>query len=400
MKILIVTPRIPYPPYRGDKVRVFNIVKNLSFNNQVYLLTVIRRRKEVEYVKFLKNLGIDVHYVYIPIVCSLANLVKNIFSKLPFQVAWFYSKKIGKKLNEIVETQNVDVVYYHMIRTAVYKNIKSPKRVLKVIDLVDAVSFYLSGFAKYVKNPIKKILIKWEAARVRAYERISEKFDLVLVSTERDERILKELSIKANFKVLPNGVSDNFLRAEPNFDEFDRDRILFTGNMPYWPNYDAALYFIKKIFPIVLSEIPFAKFYIVGQNPPIKLRKMQSENIIITGFVENLISEYLKSAVLVAPIRFGSGISNKVLEALSLGVPVVCTSLIADGFPDFVRKYLYIADEPEKFAELVIHIIRNPSIRIEFVHKARNELIKIFNWNNITNDLLKAFKTELSRIKI
>ncbi|CUU09316.1 Glycosyltransferase involved in cell wall bisynthesis [Candidatus Thermokryptus mobilis] len=397
MNILIVTPRIPYPPYRGDKMRVFNLMVNLSSNNQIYLLTLIRDKKELMYVKYIESLGVKVEYVYLPIFCSVKNLLKNIFSKKPFQVAWFYSKKFGQKLQEITKNQDIDVIYYYTIRAAVYKDSVKNKKILQVIDLVDAISFYLSGFSSNLKNPIMKFLVGLEAKRVKSYENIASEFDLAFVTTERDKIILERSSVKAKIEILSMGVSENFLNVFVKDSGFDKNRILFTGNIPYWPNYYAILYFIREIFPIILNKIPSAKFYIVGQNPPRRLRKIKSDNIVVTGFVEDLASEYLKSAVLVAPIKFGSGISNKVIEALSLGVPVVCTSLIADGLPSELRKYLFVADNPKEFAELVIKVIEEPSIRINFVHEVRKRVIKAFDWKNIVNNFVKNIETEITK---
>jgi glycosyltransferase involved in cell wall biosynthesis len=399
MRILIVTPRIPYPPYRGDKMRVFNIMLNLSFDNQVYLLTLIRDKNELQYVKYIENLGIKVEYVHFPALCSIMNLLKNILSKKPFQVAWFYSKKFGQKLKEITQAHDFDVIYFYTIRTAVYKSNIANKRALQVVDLVDAISFYLYGFSLNLKNPITKFLVKLEAKRVRSYENIASEFDIALVTTERDKLILENYSIKANFKVLPMGVNESFLNKKIEISKFDNYRILFTGNIPYWPNYYSILYFIKEIFPLILREVPSAKFYIVGQKPPKKLRKIQSNNIVITGFVEDLASEYLKSAVLVAPIKFGAGISNKVIEALTLGVPVVCTSLISDGLPAELRKYIFVADDPGKFAELVINIIKNPSIRFTFAAEVREKAVKFFNWRNIINDFVESLNVEIMKKK-
>jgi len=397
MNILIVTPRIPYPPYRGDKMRVFNLMVNLSSNNQIYLLTLIRDKKELMYVKYIESLGVKVECVYLPIFCSVKNLLKNIFSKKPFQVAWFYSKKFGQKLQEITKNQDIDVIYYYTIRAAVYKDSVKNKKILQVIDLVDAISFYLSGFSSNLKNPIMKFLVGLEAKRVKSYENIASEFDLAFVTTERDKIILERSSVKAKIEILSMGVSENFLNVFVKDSGFDKNRILFTGNIPYWPNYYAILYFIREIFPIILNKIPSAKFYIVGQNPPRRLRKIKSDNIVVTGFVEDLASEYLKSAVLVAPIKFGSGISNKVIEALSLGVPVVCTSLIADGLPSELRKYLFVADNPKEFAELVIKVIEEPSIRINFVHEVRKRVIKAFDWKNIVNNFVKNIETEITK---
>jgi len=159
----------------------------------------------------------------------------------------------------------------------------------------------------------------------------------------------------------------NVQQFKPERLEYDINRIIFTGNMPYYANYDAVIYFAKEIFPLVLMEIPDAKFYIVGQNPPMRVRSLASQNIIVTGFVQDIITEYLKSTVNVAPMRFGAGTLNKIIESLVLGVPVIATPIAIEGFPSEIKKIINVASGSKEFAKQVIRFLQTPELRQQFM---------------------------------
>jgi polysaccharide biosynthesis protein PslH len=168
--------------------------------------------------------------------------------------------------------------------------------------------------------------------------------------------------------------------------------------MPYFANYDAAIYFSEKIFPKILREIPDAKFYIVGQKPPLKIRNLASRNIFVTGFVPDIKAEYIKSAVNVAPMRFGAGTLNKVIESIALGVPVVGTSFAVNGLPKELYKFIFVADDVDKFADQVIAILKNPKIREELMEEGKKTIRNLLSWKNVVNGFESYLVEEVSKI--
>ncbi|HSP89127.1 MAG TPA: glycosyltransferase, partial [Ignavibacteriaceae bacterium] len=314
MKILIITPRIPYPPYRGDKLKIYNLSKHLSQNNSVKIVTFLRNKEQLEDLENFKKSGIQIETIKLPVWESILKAFLNLFSKIPFQVAWFSSEKMKNKIDEEISKNNYDVIYFHLIRSAQYLNSQKGKS-LKVIDFTDAVSLYLNRFAEIEKNPLKKLLIKIEEKRIKHYENIAEKFNCVFICSEIDRDYLLNRGIKANIKIFNNGIDVEYFNSDVI--DFEKNRIIFTGNMPYYANYDAAIYFSKEIFPLILEKKPDSKFYIVGQKPSKKIKALASKNIVVTGFVPDIKEEYLKSAVNVAPMRFGAGTLNKVIESIA-----------------------------------------------------------------------------------
>ena len=299
MKILIITPRIPYPPFRGDKLKIFNISKILLKNNTIHIITFYRNGKDYELVKPLEEMGIKVTLIKLTLIISFINVLIAIFQKTPFQVAWYRSKRMQNSVDIILKENNFDIVYHHLIRTAQYYSNINTNLYLNVIDFTDAVSLYLSRMVKQERNFFKKLFIRSELKRINNYEKIAEKFDILFICSEIDKKYLIDKGIKQDIQILNNGIDTEYFFSSPK--DFDQKRIIFTGNMPYYANTDAALFFAKEIFPLIIKNDPEVKFYIVGQQPSISIRQLSSDNIFITGYVKDIKAEYLKSAVNIAP---------------------------------------------------------------------------------------------------
>jgi glycosyltransferase involved in cell wall biosynthesis len=300
------------------------------------------------------------------------------------------------KVYELSNFGNFDLVYYHLIRSAQYFEDPNYKlRLLNVIDFTDAISLYLNRFYEIEKNPMKKIFLGIEKKRVEIYEHIAEKFHSVFICSEIDRDYLKQKGIKANIKIIRNGINLDYFK--PYDIKYEENRIIFTGNMPYYANYDAAIYFAEEIFPLVLKRVPEAKFYIVGQNPPFRIRSLATENIIVTGFVKDIREEYLKSVVNVAPMRFGAGTSNKINESLILGVPVIATPLAVEGFPPEIKAMIHVASDSKDFAEIVVRFLKTPSLRENFKHSDKSQIKNLLNTESIVEGLEIYLEDELKK---
>lgn len=397
MNILIVTPRIPYPPFRGDKLKIYNIAKHLSVNHSVKILAFLRSKSQLKDLESFAKYGIRIETIKLSIWSSLLKAGLAIFSQIPFQVAWFSSVRMKAKVNSELKTNRYDVVYYHLIRSAQYLPLSTHSKTLNVIDYTDAVSLYLKRFAEIEKNPIKKMFILMEQKRVAKYEKIAERFHTLFICSEIDKKFLMDRGINVNIRILNNGIDVNYF--SPVKHDFDAKRIIFTGNMPYHANYDAVIYFVGEIFPLILNKIPDARFYIVGQNPPVNVKKLASKNVIVTGFVKDIKTEYLKSAVNVAPMRFGAGTLNKVIESIALGVPVVATTIAIGGLPQDLFKYIFTADNKQNFASIVVKIMKDNSVRNGLMTEGKNKIKDVLSWGKIVDDFAMYLEKESAKVK-
>jgi len=400
LKILIVTTRVPYPPYKGDKLKIFNIVKHLAKRNSVKVLCLNRNRSELKNLGGIRSLGAEIEAIQHPIWLSAMNAMLGIFSNKPIQVLLYKSNRLASRLAKIVKNDPPDVVYFHFIRAAQYiesvpldKSSRRRNGIVRVLDFTDAVSLYLSRFVETERNPAKRLIVQIEKDRIADYEPIAEKFDTCFICSPVDRDYLLHRRINVNFRILPNGVDLEMFKQSEN--SVDNNRIIFTGNMPYFPNEDAAIYFAKTIFPLVLESVPSAKLYLVGGKPTAKIRRLASENIVVTGFVKNISAEYQKSAVAIAPMRFGAGTLNKVIEPIVLGIPIVATSIAVRGLPDAAQKVVHMADDPGEFAAVVVNVLKNRNARMSC--DELKEIRAVMSWEKIVgefeNDLRDVLQT-------
>lgn len=232
-----------------------------------------------------------------------------------------------------------------------------------------------------------------EGRRLADYERkVAENFDHSILVTEAEEKIFctRNPHIK-NVSVIPNGVDLDYFSPSFSREQATRNQrpassnqqpvIVFTGAMDYFANIDGVVWFTKKILPLIKKEIPAVQFYIVGSNPTKEVLSLSSDNgVTITGYVPDT-REYLnKATVVVVPLRIARGIQNKILEAMALGLPVVATPQAFEGIDAEPKRDLILEEDPERFGQSVVQLVRNIDLRKCLGDNARKAVEDNYSW--------------------
>ncbi|MBV6478949.1 MAG: hypothetical protein HGGPFJEG_01706 [Ignavibacteria bacterium] len=380
MNILFLANRLPYPPHRGDKLKIYNLAKHLHKSHNLYLLTFIQDKSEYQYVNELKKFFREIRTVYLPKYKSVFNCLTRAASGKPFQINYFYSQEFKTELNKFLCDINIDLIHTQHLRMSQYSH--DANGIKTILDLPDAYSLYWKRRASLNGGIVCRNFSRLEYERVKSYENILKKFDLNLVCSDEDKNYLMENLNIENIGILPNGIDLEAYSSD--FHDYGiENKLVFTGNMSYYPNVDAACYFVNDIFPLILKKFPSVKFYISGQNPSLKVKKLESENVIVTGFVKSLRRQYESSAVAVSPVRVGAGTLNKVLEPMAMGLPVVSTSVGFKGLGAVHGKSILHSDSPVKFAEAVIHLLDDKNLRASVGESGRRHVTENFGWEKI-----------------
>jgi polysaccharide biosynthesis protein PslH len=391
VKILFLTPRLPYPPLRGDKLHILHMIREMSERgHRITLLSFIGSEKERRFVEPLKQYCDKIFVVRLPAWRSLVNCGLALFSRVPFQVAFYRSRVMRETLASVLGEGAFDVVHVHLIRLAEYvRPVKGPAR---IIDATDAGSLYLQRFRDATRNPFKNVLLALELGRLRRYESTLADFEATTVCSEIDRQTLRERSPDARIELLHNSID---VKTLPDGDgtEPEAMRIICAGNMTYFPNIDSVLFFHREVFPLIKKRVPAAKVYIVGQNPPRKLQKLASEDFVITGFVPDIKQEYRKSAVAIAPIRFGAGTPFKVLEPMALGVAVVATPVSVKGLPVETGRDILIAESAEEFAGAVASVLQDTALRSRLGAQARSLVRGLYDSRVVAASLERIYES-------
>lgn len=379
MRILFVANRMPYPPYRGDKLKIFNLGKSLRVNHEIHLVTIAENEEDINAVSHLKSVFHKIDYVYIPKWKSKWNVIKALFSSTPFQIAYFRSNAFEKMLHQQLASNSYDAIHVQHLRMSQF--IPEEYKHKAILDLPDAFSLYWKRRYLSSSNSLIKLFNKTEYHRLDRFEKsVIPTFKMSLVCSKEDQRYLKNIP-NTFVNLLQNGVDT--LTFKPLEIKFEPLRILFTGNMDYAPNIDAVNYFASEIFPLILRKVPKAQFIIAGQRPVSKVQQLASENIKVTGFIENLANEYARAHVVVSPLRIGAGTQNKVLEALSMNIPVVTTYVGYEGLELPPNVGALPSNDASEFADNVIKMLNDINFRNK-MGELGGELIRSrFSWASI-----------------
>lgn len=384
MIILFHANRFPYPPFRGDKLKIYNLCLHLSKKHELHLITFLEDETDEQYLPELYKIFKKIHLVSLPKGKAYINTVKTIFNGLPLQVGYFYMQAMQNKIDEVCSTNHFDAVHIQHIRLAPYWN--NRRHIPRILDLPDAFSLYWER-RKANASGLKKLINLIEYKRLFKYEQILNDFELALVCSKEDQRYLQAKQGLKNVHILPNGVDTDTFKIEPH-DYGIVNQILFTGNMDYAPNIDAVLYFVQDIFPLILQQCPNVMFTIAGQRPVPKILALDNgNNIKVTGFIPNIADVYKDATIVVAPLRIGAGTQNKVLEAMAMGVPVVSRNIGFEGLNITQGQGVFLQLSTEAFAQQCIELLEDRDERRKCGIAGQEVIMNRYAWDKVAERL-------------
>lgn len=387
--ILVICSRTPWPLTGGAKLRLFNTAQILAQEHTVDILVIDESPVIPDRRKALRDRFNDVRIFTYPNYSFPINAARGLVSSRPLQTHYYDFAEVRQWLDTYAN--RYDLLYCNHIRTTEYaRRLDIPK----IVDFVDAIS---RTYENATGTGLWRILYPLETQRLRRYERtIAHEFDSSFIISESDRDHIGNESIR----VLPNGVADQFLDAPPSAAGNDDSppTLVFHGKMDYMPNVDAATWFADEIFPIVRARCPNTQFRIVGTNPTKRIRALDSRTgIEVTGYVESVVDELVEATVAVAPMREGSGMQNKVLEAMATSTPVVTTPLGADGIAGTSGQQFSVAKKPEEFAHRVTTLTDAPDYRHSLGKCGRKLIHERYTWETAASILIETVTDTLTQ---
>jgi glycosyltransferase involved in cell wall biosynthesis len=403
MKLLFILHTFPYPLNEGIKVPVYNLIKEFSKFYELHLLSFVLPQ-EKKYIEEIKKFCVKVDTIeFIPSKSFVKRVLNTFFSKSPYNVKQFFSIEMKNKILELVNKQNFDILFFDFFTTAIYGSfVKLP--IPKLFHYHDAVSmcFYRNSLVE--KNLTKKFYWYKQYKKVLNFEKkLPVWFDKITVVAKKDKDWLVEnANIEPkNIEVIPNGVDIEYFKfctEELRIKNKEKlsiksPSIIFRGIINFQPNVDACIWFLENIFPILKNKIKNIKFYIVGPEPTKNILKYKSDDVIITGYVENL-KEFMSACdINVCPMISGSGIKNKILESLAIGIPTVATSIAAEGVPELKDgENVLIADTPAEFVEKIELLLTNKELYKKIADNGRKLIEENYTWEKQAKKFLDVFE--------
>ena len=386
MKIGVLVSRFPYPLEKGDKLRIYHQIKALSKKHEIYLCAISEREVVQNELHQLQKYCTSIKVIRINKLNIFFNLIKGLlFTKLPLQVAYFFKKNAKADVISFFKSNKIDHLFCQLIRVSEY--VKDWNEVPKTLDYMDVLSI---GMERRVSkaNILKRPFIKIEADRLKKYEHfIFSSFQNRSIISEQDRDLIVHAK-NDTIEIIRNGVDEDFFKPRVREKKFD---LIFTGNMSYAPNVDGVCYLVNFILPEIWKTNPEITLAIVGATPNQKVQKLAKKNVIVTGWVDDIREYYATSEIFIAPMQIGTGLQNKLLEAMSMNIPCITSSLANNALNATHNQNILIADTVIEYID-AINKLKNDS---DFANKIANSgkrFVKTnYDWNASTAQLENLF---------
>ena len=394
MKILFLSPTVPFPLTDGGRIRVFNLLKQIAVKNEVTLLALETQTTDADGVAELRQLGIQVHLVpnapTLPRV-SFGTLVKAFLKRQPITVARYDIPAYRQKFRELIAIQTFDLVHYEMFHIAQFHTETHLPGVLSQQNVDSAIWRRLCS---ETANPLYKFAYWTQQLAFQRYERVlSPKFDAVTCTSDIDAAVFQQHCTENAIEIIPNGVDITHYR--PDFTTEAPAHLIYIGSMDWYPNEDAVAFFADEVLPRIQEKVPDVAFSIVGGNPSARVQKLaERDGIIVTGRVPEIKPYFAEATVFVVPLRIGSGTRLKILEALAMGKAIVSTTVGAEGLDLKDGAEIFIADEPTAFADAVTRLLTDVQLRRRIGENGRSRVEQDYDWRSI-GEKLHALYTKI-----
>lgn len=377
MKILVLLPRFPYPLDKGDKLRAYHQIVELSKRHEIYLFALSHDRVGEGQLQALRPYCKEVRVEKLCRAACAFNVLLSFLKGEPLQLGWWTTGHAKRAFKAFEQKVQPDVLYCQMVRTmplvsgTPHLDRRRPAGIIptsKVLDFQDALS--LNTFRRMERSHgLMRIILNYEyRALQRAEQTALSLFDATTVIGRADCD-----AISPDVAIVPNGVDTEYynienlkLKTEKTTDTDDvpdisicnsQFSICFTGNMSYAPNVDAARWLVKEIMPLVWSQIRSATLLLAGADPKPAVKALAGPKVVVSGRLDDIRTAYASAKVFVAPMRIGSGMQNKLLEAMSMRLPCVTTSLAATPLGAIAGEHLLVGDTAEELADLIVKLI-------------------------------------------
>jgi sugar transferase (PEP-CTERM/EpsH1 system associated) len=383
MKILVLLSRFPYPLEKGDKLRAYHQIKELSKKHEIILCSLTDQPVKPEWSKELEKFCSEIHTYQLKKPLIYWNTIKQTLTQKPFQIGYFYQRSIQKKINRLIEVAKPDHIYCQLIRTTEY--VKNVHTIPKTVDFMDALSKGMERRSE-ISHGLRKWLFAIEGKRLSAYEnRVFDYFNHHTIISEQDRNYINHPQKNA-IAIIENGISDDFLNYKNDTPKiYD---LVFTGNMNYAPNIECAEYLVNEIFPLLLKQKPGIKLLLAGANPNQRVKNLENkQSIFVSGWVEDIRESYAQGKIFVAPLFIGTGLQNKLLEAMAIGLPVVTTSLANNALAAVNGESILIAKDAATFANHIFNLLDNSDLLDKIAQNGHNFVASKFDWENSVKKL-------------
>lgn len=394
MKILMVTPYLPYPPASGGQIRTLNILKYLSRGNEITLVALYKNAEEKNYLKYLKPYCKEIYLCKRPEKPWKIDLIlKAVFSRDPFLIVRNFSTEAKNKIEELLNKENFDVIHSETF----YVMPHIPKTKVPILLVEQTIEYEVYQHFVDTLRPLIRPLFYFDILKLKYWERYYwKKASKVATVSMSDERLIRQVESSIFPVVIPNGAGDDILVEKLPIKTMKDPILLFIGNFFWLQNKEAADYLIKEIYPKLKEKIKNFRLVVAGQEAN-RINYPQDKNLQIINIDpgDNQIVKklYHRATLFVAPIYGPGGTRLKILAAMASGLPVVGTKTGFEGLAVDNNIHVLVANDSESFVRKIESVLTDRNLYERLRKNSLEKVRESYSWDSITKRLINIYKT-------
>jgi polysaccharide biosynthesis protein PslH len=389
MRILFVVPYIP----SLVRVRPYNLIRALAAQGHRLHLALLQPPEDrAASVEPLRAFFEAIEVFPLSRAQTLMNAALALPSGLPLQAAYSHLPEAERRVQALAQSGQFEVLHVEHLRGAVLAD--GVKGLPCVFDSVDSITYLFEQARQHAPHWRQRLMAGLDLTRTRSYEaKIPGRFAQTLVTSPVDKQAFEKLAgveMARRITVLPNGVDLNYFQPSP--EPRDPATILFSGKLSYHANVAAALFLANEIMPLVWAKHSEAKLILAGKDPASSIRALAVDSrITVTGTVPDLRPLFARATLAAAPLRYGAGVQNKVLEAMACGLPVVATPPVLGALQAEPGRTLLVGENATALAEQIISLIEQPELCQRLGQAGRAYVEANHSWVGIARQLAEVY---------
>lgn len=384
-ELLFLTQRIPYPPIKGEKIRPLRILRYLSERYCVHLGCFVDDPGDWQHEPDLRALSEECCFIPLSPAAAKLRCLRGLRSGAPLTLPYFWDQRLADWVKDILIRRRPAVIFVCSSCMAQYVDHTAFEQARLVLDFADVDSEKWKQYAASQTGAMRWVYARESQKLLEFERRVAAAFDASVFVARAEADLFRKLAPGSAGKVfhVDSGVDCEFFSPARHYEDpygGIRNVVVFTGMMDYWPNIDAVCWFARDIFPLVLRQVPDARFYVVGANPARAVTDLRRlPGVTVTGRVADVRPYLAHAGGVVAPLRIARGIQNKVLEAMAMAKAVVATPHVLGGIDAEPERELLIAEDAEAFAETTANLLRSDN-GAPIGMQARARVLERYQW--------------------